>query len=385
MPTTIQETRALETLEAFIAHPHPQNDLRQVRSFIAEVVKPRIESLSFDEVDLDERGNLVATQNLGGKLDPLVLCTYAGSYPAENMPDAYTPKIVAGEAYDLEGPCMWGRSTTEQLSAGAAMLEAVTAFMDAHQARRRGLLWITNYSGEMGNHEAVDYLFLEQGLPLGPTVLAMASDNQISLGNLGRIDVEISVEGISCHSSDPSKGLNAIDGIYEILEKLTRFPHLREDQDLGRATLTPTLVKTWPEALHTIPAHGKLVLDRRLLPGESPQEAMEEIRTYLGELESDLKIAYQERLNSQYPHKVSPTCELALAASRACKSVLGKSPVIYQRTALDMGFFSYHGQESITFGPGDYTLAHSDHELVQLADYMAAARVYLRLLEEMLL
>jgi acetylornithine deacetylase/succinyl-diaminopimelate desuccinylase-like protein len=384
MPS-IDEARALETLKAFVSRPHPQNDLQQVRGFISEVVTPRIEALPFDEVRLDERGNLIAGLGVNGERAPLVLCSYAGSYPAEDMPDAYTPKIVGGEDYGLEGPCMWGRSTTEQLSAGAALLEAVTAFLETPKEMRRGLLWITNYSGEMGNHEAVDYLFLQQELPFGPTLLAMASDNRISLGNLGRIDVEITLEGISCHSSDPSKGLNAIDGIKELLEKLSCFPHLGEDPDLGAATFTPTLVKTWPEALHTVPAHGKLVLDRRLLPGEKPGEAMREIREYIGTLESGLKISYQDRLNFQYPHKASPECALARAARAACQSVLGQSMIVYQRTALDMGFFSHHGQDSITFGPGDYTLAHSDHEMVPISDYLDAARVYLMILEEMLL
>jgi acetylornithine deacetylase len=381
----IDEARALETLKAFISYPHPQDDLQQVRSFIAEVVTPRIEALPFDEVRLDERGNLIASQSVHGDRPPLVLCSYAGSYPAEDMPDAYKPKIVDGEDYGLEGKCMWGRSTSEQLSAGAALLEAVAAFLETSKTWQRGLLWITNYSGEMGNHEAVDYLFNQQGLPFGPTLLAMASDNQTSLGNLGRIDVEITLEGVSCHSSDPSQGLNAIVGVHELLDKLSRFPYLGEDPELGAATLTPTLVKTWPEALHTIPAHARLVLDRRLLPGEQPEQAMQEIREHIGTLDSGLKMAYQDELNFQFPHKVSPDCELARAAQAACENALGKSSIIYQRTALDMGFFSHHGQDSITFGPGDYTLAHSDHEMVPIADYLDAVRVYLMILEQMLL
>jgi acetylornithine deacetylase/succinyl-diaminopimelate desuccinylase-like protein len=50
-----------------------------------------------------------------------------------------------------------------------------------------------------------------------------------------------------------------------------------------------------------------------------------------------------------------------------------------------MGFFSHHGQEAITVGPGDYALAHSDHEMVSLTDYYQAADVYLLILENMLM
>ena len=103
----------------------------------------------------------------------------------------------------------------------------------------------------MGNHEAVDYIFKEQQVPMGPTTLATASRNTICLGNLGRIDIGITVEGVSCHSSHPAKGKNSIDGLHKILERVYSFPLLEEDPEIGRATLTPTTIKTWPDALHT--------------------------------------------------------------------------------------------------------------------------------------
>src|SRR5262249_58925867 len=42
---------------------------------------------------------------------------------------------------------------------------------------------------------------------------------------------------------------------------------------LGQATLTPTAVRSWPEATHTVQDEVRLVFDRRLLPGDDPQAA----------------------------------------------------------------------------------------------------------------
>ena len=263
------------------------------------------------------------------------------------------------------------------------MMEAVTAFFEEKRPLRRDLLWITNYSGEMGNHEAVTYLFLEKKVPLGPALLAMASNNTICLGNLGRIDVVMKIEGVSCHSSDPSRGKNSIDGLYEVLGRIYAFPGLKTDPDLGKATLTPTLIKTWPDALHTVPAFTEIMLDRRLIPGEDPFLAFDQMKKSIGELSSGLKISYEEKLNFQYPHKVSPDCALSRAAQKACRQVLGREKFTFMRSALDMGFFSHHGQDAITFGPGDVSLSHSDHEMVPLADFYEAARVYEVLIEEM--
>ena len=381
----INKERGLEFLKKCIAYPHPQHDLDKVRGFIAEVVRPVIEGLPFDDIRLDGRGNLIALKRGNPAKAPFVICTYGGSYPAENMPDPYTPKIVDGTAYGLEGSCMWGRATTEQLASGAAMLEAISTFFEDKPSLRRDLLWITNYSGEMGNHEAVTYIFLEQKVPMGPTLLVTASNNDLCFGNLGRLDIMITIEGVSCHSSDPSRGKNSIDGLYDILGKIYRFPYLKADPDLGKATLTPTTIKTWPDALHTVPAYTRLLLDRRLLPGEDPVFAMTQMKEYLGTLSSGLNVSYEEKLNFQYPHKANPECELALAARKACQEVLGEVRIVYKRSALDMGFFSHHGQDSVLFGPGNHAFAHSDHEMVSINDFHQAAQVYEIILESMLI
>jgi len=96
--------RALETLKKLISYPHPQHDLAKVRGFIAEVVKPVIARLPFDDLSIGWPGNLIAVKKGQSADPPLVVCTYGGSYPAENMPDPYTPKIVDGEPYGLNGP-----------------------------------------------------------------------------------------------------------------------------------------------------------------------------------------------------------------------------------------------------------------------------------------
>ena len=96
-------------------------------------------------------------------------------------------------------------------------------------------------------------------------------------------------------------------------------------------------------------------------------------------------MSFDEHLNFQYPHKADPECELVRAAEGACKEVFGEDRVAYKRSALDMDFFSHNNVDCITFGPGDYSLAHSDNEIASIADYYDAAQFYCILLERMLL
>jgi acetylornithine deacetylase/succinyl-diaminopimelate desuccinylase-like protein len=127
------------------------------------------------------------------------------------------------------------------------------------------------------------------------------------------------------------------------------------------------------------------MLDRRLIPGEDPASVLRQLKTHIGELPAGLKISYEEQLNFQYPHRADPACELVQAARNACQAVLGRVKTFYKRSALDMGFFSHHGHDSVLFGPGNHALAHSDHEMVALADFHDACQVYERILEEMVL
>jgi acetylornithine deacetylase/succinyl-diaminopimelate desuccinylase-like protein len=382
----INRHRALSFLEGSIEYPHPQTDLNKVRAYIEEFVKPIIGGLPFDTVKLDDRGNLIAIKKGSGKdEDPLILCSYGGIFPADGMDDPNTPIRVTGEEYGYSGECVRGRGTSEQLSALAASLEGISTFFEEQNEIQRDLIWITNYAGEMGDHEAVSHIFIGGTTPLGPALLIMASNNTTCVGNLGRVDIDIHMHGQSCHSSDPSQGKNVIDGLVPILESLAKQANLPEDPDLGKATLAVTRISTWPTASHTIPSRLEMTLDRRLIPGEDPIDVMTAIIEALPPLPSGLSLSYNEDPKVQYPHKVQPDIAIARAAMEASEKVLGHKNVSYQRSALDMGFFSRHGVDAITFGPGDLTLAHSSNEFVSLDEYYAAAEVYLQFLRNMLI
>ena len=66
----------------------------------------------------------------------------------------------------------------------------------------------------------------------------MATDNRISLGNRGRVDVNVTIEGKAAHSSQPWLGLSAIDGAYEALTRLRGMQFGAPHPHLGAAQAT---------------------------------------------------------------------------------------------------------------------------------------------------
>ncbi len=112
----------------------------------------------------------------------------------------------------------------------------------------------------------------------------MGTANRICLGNKGRIDVEITVRGKSAHSSMPWDGINAVDGARKVLERLDRLALGNQHAGLGKATLTVTQIKSAPDISHTVPDTCRITLDRRLLPGDDPDIALDAIRDAVADI-----------------------------------------------------------------------------------------------------
>jgi acetylornithine deacetylase/succinyl-diaminopimelate desuccinylase-like protein len=199
---------------------------------------------------------------------------------------------------------------------------------------------------------------------------------------MGRVDVHVEITGQACHSSDPSKGRNAIEGACQFMRYMADVPLPEADPDLGKPTLTPTFITSWPTASHTVPSHCRLVLDRRLIPGEEIAQALDDL-TACGQRVEGFEVKVEGgRFN--YPSKTALAAPLAQIALAALEAEGAEPRTHYWRSTLDAGFFSRQGVDVIQFGPGDYSMAHTDDEMIALADVELAARVYVRILETML-
>ena len=378
MPWYTSPTRGRDTLATLLSFPSPQPDMDQVRRYNRDCVTGLLSVATFDNVTIDGAGNLLATLRGEGSAKPFLLCFYAATYPQERMADAFSPRVVDGGPYGIEGECMVGRGTCEQKGALAAMVEAITTFASHRPALRREVILAVTVAGEMGSHEVVDAMVREYRIAPGAVLVSGVTGHDISLGNRGRVDVHVEIIGVSCHSSRPHQGRNAIEGARLFLTRLQKMRFDRVDPDVGNITLTPTHIETWPKAMHTVPSCCRITLDRRLLPGEEPEDAVQQLRDHVGQL-GDFSIEINAG-KFNYPGKSRPDCELVRNARRAVRSVVGQARTFHQTSTLDAGYFIHEGIDTIQMGPGDPRFAHSDFELVSLRQVEEAAEYYHRLL-----
>ncbi len=347
-----------------------------LKAFIAGVVAPALEALTGVAPRLDGMGNLL--WQLGppqaDPADGLLFMGYAMTYPAGAMPEPFSGKIVPGEPHGFEGPCMWGRGGCEQKAALAAMLAAAAAVRRSGRKPARPLSLAVSTAGETGRHDAARYMLEQDGLAARHAIVGLGTGNRVCLGNKGRIDVEVMVRGSSCHSSTPWSGVNAVDGARAVLERLDGLVAGHVHPELGQASLAATHIESGPNILHTIQDHCRLTLDRRLLPGDDPVEALAAISRALADM-----APWQVEVTRgafMYPAEVPGDSEVAVALE-AARGMAGETgPPVWFPAALDAGYLNEKGIETVMFGPGDLAFAHTDAEVVPLEQVRRAARIY---------
>ena len=347
-----------------------------VTAFIADVAAPTLEALTGVAPRTDGMGNL-RWEYGGATSDPadgLLFVGYAMTYPASTMPEPFSGKVVPGELHGLEGPCVWGRGGCEQKAALAAMLSAAAAVTRSGHKLARPLSLAVSTAGETGRHDAARHMLEHDGLTARYGIVGLGTTNRVCLGNKGRIDVDVVVRGKSCHSSTPWAGVNAVDGARAALERLDGLVDGLSHPELGHASLVATHIESGPDILHTIQDHCRLTLDRRLLPGDDPEEALAAITRALADLEPWQVEVTQG--NFMYPAEVSEDSEVAVALATAREMAGETGPPLWFPAALDAGYLNEKGIETVMFGPGDLAFAHTDAEVVPLGQVRRAARVY---------
>jgi len=349
----------------------------QLKTFIAKMIAPRAAELTGTAGAIDAMGNLIWRQD--GASDQtnkgLLLMGYAMTFPAASMKEPFSGALVDGQAFGVAAQCVLGRGACEQKGALAAMIYAAAIVARAQLALHAPLTLAVSLAGETGRHDAAKFILKNDAIRARSAIVGLGTGNRICLGNKGRVDIEVIVRGKSAHSSMPETGVNAVDGFRRAMERLDRLPLKTGHHGLGNATLTVTQVSSGPDRSHTIPDVCRAVLDRRLMPGEDPDAAFQEIQAALQDLPGwSIEVT---RGAFMYPSEVTKDAPLVVAANSALSELTkSESDLFYSPAALDAGFLNRSGIETIMFGPGDLRFAHTDQEVVPLQEVRDAAKIY---------
>ena len=362
-----------------VQHASPQTQLLeaepQVLALIRDVVKSELEQSGLHPA-IDKMGNLILRLQGRSSEGRLMLVGYAMCAAPSTMANPYSGEIVDGTPYKLYGECVWGRGACEQKGSLAAMMAAVKFIGASKVELPSDLYFVVSTAGETGKHDSLAYVLDHGNVEADWCIID--GPPEIQLGNKGRVDVLVIVKGKQAHSSRPWEGINAIDGAMKVLEKLKPlmpFPENRAHPELGDVSLSPNAIESFPKATHTIQSECRIMFDRRLLPGDDPNKAIQQMKDAIGKIEP-FEIEVQPR-DFMYPSEVSRDAEVVQVLEQGIRTMLNYEPKFsFSTAANDTGLFNHRGIQAINYGSRDIRFQHTDHDLVALNNVFNAAKVF---------
>jgi acetylornithine deacetylase len=194
--------------------------------------------------------------------------------------------------------------------------------------------------------------------------------------------------GRAAHSSQPEQGENAIFRMAQVLTVLERYQQnvvgrLAQHPLCGRPTLSVGTI-SGGLSVNTVPDRCTIEIDRRLVPGEQPQQARQHVIDYLAaetsqgeKIQHDPPFMQGTGLNDAHNHTVAEKLATAI------RSTTGRTPKL-QGVSFGTDAFCYDaaGVPSVVFGPGSIDQAHTADEWVPLAEVEQAAEVLYRVIAQ---
>jgi acetylornithine deacetylase len=307
---------------------------------------------------------LIRARGTGGGRT-LLLCGHIDTVNVEGMTDPHTPRIVDDRLY--------GRGAYD-MKAGVA-----AALMAAREASRLGLagdVVVAAVADEehasLGVQEALRRVSADAAVVTEPTELELA------VAHKGFVWSEIEVTGRSAHGSRPHLGIDAILKMGAVLRQLEQLDHSLAERThplLARASVHASLIEGGVE-LSSYPAHCRLGLERRTLPGETGPQIEAELAGLLeGCREADPEFEASHRtLLVREPFEIDQQEELVTLVAQAAAEVLPEPAKVAGASYwADAAFIAAAGIPTVLFGPGGEG-AHAIEEWVSLSDTEAVTR-----------
>jgi len=369
----------VERLQRFVRFPSQQTELQErdpaIKTFIEKCAGPELRQMGLAP-RYDRMGNMIVEVGPADSQRSILFVGYAMTHPAARMEDPFSATLVDTP----RGKAVRGRGVAEQKTALAAACGAMARFVAEGDHKGR-LIFALTTAGETGRHDAVASVMDSLGQAPQFVVICIGTNNKVAIGNKGRIDFDVVVKGKASHSSTPWNGINAISGARKLLERLEGLDLKVPDHPaFGPATLTPTAIESGPKATHTVPDEVRITFDRRLLPGEKPERAFDQIRAVIT-LDKPWDVECR-RGPVMYPNEIATGGPLFRKLHAAFGNAGKGSPEpLYCNFALDAGFFGRQGIEAVMLGAGEVEQFHSNEEHVLVEDFLAMTEIYYQLMK----
>ena len=246
----------------------------------------------------------------------------------------------------------------------------------------RGRLLVTEVADEETTGDGAVHLIAHTGVRPEGVIVGEQTLNRVAIGEKGTAGVEIVVTGRTAHGALPWEGANAVEAMAHVIVALGRElqPRLaaRTHPYFMPSSASVNLIEGGVKA-NVVPDRCRIFIDRRLIPGEDPQETTAEVRAIAIEAVAGLPGIGVEVISASEARRATmsePDGALARAMLAANTRLGLATELTGFSMATDGRHFAAAGTPAIVYGPGDPRLAHVPDEWVGIDEVLEATRAY---------
>jgi len=346
-------------------------------------LKRQMEEAGFDEVRFDGLGNVIGRIGNGKKI--LAIDGHMDTVDLGNLENwSFDP--LGGEIKD---GYVHGRGSVDQEGGPAAFVTAGRILKDLGFDRDMTIYFVGSVMEEDCDGLCWKYIVEEEKIRPDFAISTEPTNLGIYRGHRGRMEMRVIFHGISCHGSAPERGDNAIYRASRAaleIEKLNL--RLKDDDFLGKGTVTISEFKSGSPSLCAVADYAHLHLDRRLTWGETKETAVAEVEEIVKDLGGKVEVLFYEEeawtglkygMEKYYPTwKIPVEHEIVQTGKKAFEQLFNEEPRIDKWTFSTNGVTinGLYGIPTIGFGPGNEVLAHAPNEKVPIDHLVTASAFY---------
>lgn len=283
----------------------------------------------------------------------------------------------------IKGDVVYGRGTSDMKGGIASMLCAIKS-LDLHAIKPKRRLLVAFVSGEETDFHGSTYLLdkraeLFDGVKYGVIGEGSFTNRKpnAQTAQKGAISFSITFKGKAAHGSRPWLGDNAISKAAKFItayEKLASDFRI-EDKLLGKGTANIGRI-SGGTAINVVPDSCTVEVDRRIVPKETPEIALEQIKKALEALSMNASVEMPVARPAYRLPDDSEIIKMFKSAVAEDFQTIGATG--YTEAEL---YKAKAGIDSIVFGPGEKEIIHQANEYVPISNLERAMRVYARILK----
>ena len=342
----------------------------EIARYIADWLK-----LAGLEVELIEsvsgRPNVVGIAPGTGGGKTLLLNGHMDTVGVAGMSNGHRPRI------DAEAGRLYGRGAYDMKGGLAACMLAIA---EARKQRLRGDVILTGVIDE--EYASLGTMELARRFRADGAIVAEFTELQLILAHRGFVWLEVETIGKAAHGSRPDLGVDALVKMGQVLTEMEKLDQrLRANPThplLGSGSLHASLVQGGQE-LSSYPERCILSVERRTLPGETPESVEAEFLGMVEKLQrSDPAFqAVVRRGIDRSPLETPEDADIVRTLQSASTQVMSHpARVAGVPFWTDAAVLSEAGIPSVLFGPSG-SGAHAVEEWVDLASVKTCAEIYL--------